>query len=199
MLYPFQRLLDFVFPPTEHELLLRTVSPTRFVSWYQPGSKDSIEYLAPYHLPCIQAAITACKFEHSFKAARLLGALIDTHLQSLPPKKTLLIPVPLSLKRERERGFNQVERALSYVGSAPYPVNVLSNIVRRTKHTEAQTSLNRAKRIDNVTHAFTAVPTQVHMLKNYERIILCDDVCTTGSTLKAVKATLAPHISPNTE
>ena len=201
MLYPFQYFLDALFPPTDHELQLRHVTKERFISFYQPHSHDSMVYLAPYHLPPMQAAIAACKFENNYHAAMLLGSLVEAHLNTLPPKKTLLIPLPLSRIRERERGFNQVERVLSYVctNELPYPTTINTHILTRTRHTKAQTSLSRKERLKNIRNAFACAEKNIPMLAGYERIIVCDDVYTTGSTFKAALEALSPHIPTTTE
>lgn len=199
MLYPFQYILDYIYPPTDHELLLRQVGVKRFTLFYQPNTHNSIVYLAPYHLPPIQAAIAACKFEHNYHAAKLLGSLVETHLKTLPLKKTLIIPVPLSRERERERGFNQVGRVLSYINNLPYPFKLNCKIIVRSQNTIAQTSLSRKERLKNVQKAFTCVQKNIYILKNYERIILCDDVYTTGSTLNAARDIISPHLPNTTE
>lgn len=200
MLYPFHYIFDFIFPPTLHEVTLRPITRDRFVTFSQPQIKNSIVYLAPYQFPLIQSAIAACKFEQSYHAAQLLSALVEKYLQSLPPKKTLLIPIPLSAPRERERGFNQVERVLSYVDTKDvlYPVAVNTKLLKRTRHTVAQTTLSRKERLKNMTQAFTCNERTVHILKEYERIILCDDVYTTGSTFTAAQKTLTPHLPATT-
>ncbi len=201
MLYPFQYIIDALFPPTDHELQLRPITKERFINFYRPNTHYSIVYLAPYTLPPLQAAIAACKFEHNYHAATLLASLVTAHLKTLPPKKTLLIPIPLSSIRERERGFNQVERVLSYVTATelPYNITISNNVLKRTLHTVAQTSLNRRERLKNLTGAFTCVNTNLHILHEYERIILCDDVLTTGSTLTTAKETLTRHLLTTTE
>lgn len=201
MLYPFQIFLDFIFPPTIHELALRQVTKERFVSFLQPLTKDAVVYLTPYHLPLIQAAIAACKFEHNYHAAKLLGSLVEKHLKTLPLKKTLIIPLPLSRIRERERGFNQVERVLLYVGTneLPYLTTINTHMLTRTRHTKAQTSLSRKERLKNIQNAFACAEKNIPMLAGYERIIVCDDVYTTGSTFKAAREALSPHIPSTTE
>ncbi len=201
MLYPFQIFLDFIFPPTLHELTLRKVTKERFISFLQPLTKEAVVYLAPYHQPLIQSAIAACKFEHNYHAAKLLGSLVEKHLKNLPLKKTLIVPLPLSRLRQRERGFNQVERVLSYIRTSelPYPTTITTNVITRTRHTKAQTSLSRTERLTNLQHAFTCKEKNIAMLAGYERIIVCDDVYTTGSTFSAACKALAPHIPITTE
>lgn len=201
MLYPFRIFLDLIFPPTIHELALRQVTKERFISFLQPLTKEAVVYLAPYHLPLIQSAIAACKFEHNYHAAKLLGSLVEKHFKTLPPKKTLIVPLPLSRIRERERGFNQVERVLSYICTSdlPYSTTINPHVLTRTRHTKAQTSLSRTERLTNLQHAFMCREKNLPMLADYERIILCDDVYTTGSTFKAASEALAPHIPTTTE
>ncbi|MBY0538651.1 hypothetical protein K2P47_04625 [Patescibacteria group bacterium] len=199
MLYPFQHIFDFIFPPTDHELLLRTVTPQRFITWYRPNTSHTIVYLSEYHLTEVQAAIAACKFEHNYHAAKLLGALVHTHLLTLPKKKTLLIPTPLSVKRQRKRMFNQVERVLHAVGTLPFHTQINTNLLTRTIHTAPQTSLSRTARLTNIRGAFAVTEKNLNCLHGIERIIICDDVLTTGATLVAAKETLLPYISNKIE
>lgn len=199
MLYPVQKIFDLVFPPTEHELLLRGVTPIRFNSWYRPNARADITYLTEYKLPEVQAAIAACKFEHSYHAAKLLSSLVHTHLCMLIPKHTLVIPIPLSVKRQRERQFNQVERVLKLVDTLPYSYTVCTSLLTRVRHTQPQTSLARADRLQNLNGAFAVKPHNLFYLEGIERIILCDDVLTTGTTLTAAKSALQEHVPSTIE
>lgn len=198
MLYPLQVLCDFVFPPTKHELQLRAVSNERFIHWYHPHSVHEVMCLSEYQLPEVQAAIAACKFEHSYHGAKLLSSLIDQYLKSLPTKKTVLIPIPLSAKRLRERKFNQVERVLQYA-KKPAHYHVVTNILMRTIETIPQTTLTRAKRLTNITGAFAVQTKNLFYLDEIERIIICDDVMTTGATLHEAQSTLIPYLPKNVE
>ncbi len=199
MLYPFQNIIDFIFPPTDHEHLLRQVTPLRFINWYRPNKSHDITYLSLYQLPEVQAAIAACKFEHSYHAAKLLGALVHTHLATLPSKNTLLIPIPLSAKRQRKRLFNQVERVLTSMCASPYPTKITTSLLVRPVHTSPQTSLTRTERLANMNQAFAVNKKKLDCLEDIERIIICDDVLTTGATLTAAKKVLAPYVPKNVE
>jgi len=93
---------------------------------------------------------------------------------------SLIIPVPLHPKRLRERGFNQsliLARQISKIFSIPLDFITL----RRKIRTEAQVNLSRQKRVANVRGAF-----EVTARNGIEgkKILLIDDVYTTGSTVK---------------
>ncbi len=90
----------------------------------------------------------------------------------------LIVPVPLHPARERERGFNQallLAEELSRIASLP-----LRCVLDRIRYTTTQTAYDRAERMENLHDAF-------RLRKNADvrglRVLLIDDVLTTGSTL----------------
>jgi ComF family protein len=199
MIHSLQKLLDIIFPPTAHELLLRTFTAESFLHFLQPQPVGTVIILSSYHLPPVQAAIAATKFEHSFHAATLLQGLVTSWLTSLPPQPTILICVPLSQKRERARGFNQVTRVITPINNLSYPITIIPNLIIRTRDTVAQTSLSRAKRLLNMNDAFAVNKRLIQKVQNGTRIIICDDVLTTGATLNAVRTVLAQHVARDIE
>jgi len=95
------------------------------------------------------------------------------------PDYSLIIPVPLHIKRLRERGFNQsliLARALEKKHRIPVDFSVL----KRKKFTTTQAGSNRNERKSNIKNAF-----EVRNCKNIagKNIILVDDVYTTGVTV----------------
>jgi ComF family protein len=99
---------------------------------------------------------------------------------------SLIIPVPLHIKRLRQRGFNQsliLARALAK--KKKIPVNFSS--LKRHKFTLTQTGLNKAERKQNIKGAF-----EVSDKKNIagKNVILIDDVYTTGATINECAKTL---------
>ncbi|MDD4074980.1 MAG: hypothetical protein PHC80_02705, partial [Eubacteriales bacterium] len=89
-----------------------------------------------------------------------------------------IIPVPLHPKRLRRRGFNQSALLCDRLG-ARYHLPVRIDILARIKETETQTALSAQQRAQNVKDAFAA--------SNCEglRLLLIDDLRTTGATLSA--------------
>jgi competence protein ComFC len=93
----------------------------------------------------------------------------------------MVVPVPLHRVKQREREFNQAERLAVGLGRALHlPVRV--DLVRRVAATRTQTLLTRSQRAENVRRAFAA--TGRGTLAG-ARVILVDDVLTTGATTNA--------------
>ncbi len=93
----------------------------------------------------------------------------------------LLVPVPLHPAKQREREFNQAERLAARLSAATgIPLN--KRLVRRVQPTRTQTLLSRPERAANVRRAFAMRPgARLHG----ERVVLVDDVFTTGATTSA--------------
>jgi len=199
MIHIIRAWLDIIFPPSVHELILRHFLPTNFQKFYHLQKQGNVQILSNYHIPAVQAAITACKFENNQRAAVLLNTLLYTWLIELPKMETVLIGIPLSRKRLKKRGFNQVERVMEKLPVLPFPCTVCHNLLFRPNDTKPQTSLNRKERLSNMKGAFAIKKKYLEKIENCPRVIICDDVLTTGATLEAAKAALWPHLPPKTE
>jgi ComF family protein len=117
------------------------------------------------------------KVQHCRPLALLTTRHIGPFVQSASPD--LIIPVPLHVKRLRQRGFNQavlLGRVLAHEWRLPFSLGNL----RRIRWTEPQIKLSASERVANVRGAFSV--TDPALLKD-KRIILVDDVYTTGSTV----------------
>lgn len=91
-----------------------------------------------------------------------------------------LIPVPVHPSRRRERGFNQAEELARRL-SGPLGIPVNTSILKRTRKTAPQKSLDSGGRLKNLEQAFAASVLPSGM----KNIILVDDIYTTGSTIEA--------------
>jgi ComF family protein len=102
-------------------------------------------------------------------------------------RPTMIVPVPLHPAKQREREFNQAERLARRLGAATQiPVN--KRLLQRVLPTRTQTQLSRPERLANVRNAFAMRKGQ---RLNGERIVLVDDVFTTGATTSACAGVLA--------
>jgi competence protein ComFC len=106
----------------------------------------------------------------------LIAASGDERLRTA--RFDLIVPVPLHPARERERGFNQ-SALIAELLSARTTLPVRS-VLQRVRYTTTQTAFDRAERMENLRGAF-----RLRKTANVQglRVLLVDDVLTTGSTL----------------
>ena len=128
--------------------------------------------------------------------ARLMETALEDSRFSPYQKDGFFVPVPLFWIRQRKRRFNQAEeigKTLSARTDIP-----LHNALRRTRNTKTQTRFSRAKRLENLKSAFTLKSSYKKQIQG-QRIILLDDVFTTGSTAnecaKVLKSAGAKNIA----
>ncbi len=133
-----------------------------------------------YHEGLIKESLHAIKFGSELHLVRPVAQLLAKTVQEWRRAGfDLLIPVPLHPRRLGQRGFNQsalLARFLSSSLSTPLDLAIL----KRTQWTVPQTRLSREERLSNVKNAFCVEHSR--RLKG-KRVLLVDDVFTTGSTL----------------
>jgi ComF family protein len=103
-------------------------------------------------------------------------------------ERRALVPVPLSVKRQRERGYNQTAQLATEL-SRRWAIPVWDDVLARVRHTETQTRLTPGDRLRNVSSAFRA-PTSARNVLRGAHVIVIDDVVTTAATLNACAAAL---------
>jgi ComF family protein len=137
----------------------------------------AVDYAFPW-----DGLIAGYKFHQRLDLAGALARLLHTTLAARPdlPPATLVLPVPLSRERLRERGYNQaweLARRLARWRGAQASASVLSRI-RDTAH---QLGLTENDRVSNLRGAFLVEPAQAHRVQG-RTIALVDDVLTSGAT-----------------
>lgn len=138
---------------------------------------------AAIHDGAVRSAVHALKYEGVREAALPLGELMAEALRLQQWTFDLIIPIPLHFARLAERGYNQANllaEALAPHMNCP----VRADALIRTKATSSQVTLGAKERQENLADAFSANPPLP------QRVLLIDDVCTTGSTLGAAAVAL---------
>jgi len=188
------RVLDIIFPPTKVERLFRSITPETIANLYTPGKHREIIYLCDYANPLVKSLILENKFSANQRAAKILSSVFYIWA-SAQTKPTIYIAVPLSRKRQRERGHNQVATFLNLNKSR---INIQNNLLERVAHREAQTKLNKSERENNLVGAFVGSE-QLKSIVPGTQIILLDDVVTTGTTLLEAKKALLKKVGPGVD
>jgi ComF family protein len=138
------------------------------------------------------------KFENGLDLADPMAALCAKAWLDHPPQAqaeiaartvaTLVVPVPLSARRLRQRGYNQAwELARRIAARLDLPAR--ADALLRLKDTRAQTEIGLLEREANLADGFAAEPRALPMLAG-RSILLVDDVLTTGATAHAASLAL---------
>lgn len=147
--------------------------------------KDVIIAL-PYFHP-IDKLIHHFKYKQDLTKGRLLADIFLRYILSLPDYQLpqVIIPVPLSHEKLRQRGFNQSLEIARYLA---YKLNIKldCHLISKFKTTNSQMGQSKINRINNVTGSFC-----FNKRPSYQSVAIVDDVITTGSTIFAIHDLLA--------
>lgn len=190
----YKTLLDIIFPQKGLELEINNLTPEDLSEKLHIKEHDNVVSLFQYKDPLIKQMIWLLKYKWDRHVAHLFAlALYDYLIEELADEivfsegvRIVLVPLPLSKKRERERGYNQVKLItdeLQKLGE----FNVDTDLLMKKKHTPPQTALKKKDRASNIRGAFEVQ--NKNDLRN-THVVLIDDVLTTGSTLTEAQKTL---------
>ena len=162
--------------PAETEHLCPTCRAT-------PSHLDRITSSAIFAHP-LRDAVHDLKYNDGRSLARPLGARMAASWRQGSFAADVIIPVPLHTSRLAERGYNQ-SALLARIISQEIGVPIDESALVRAKTTQQQAMLKAVERRENVKDAFSCRGDV-----SGKRVVLVDDVCTTGSTLEACAAAL---------
>lgn len=136
----------------------------------------------------VRTLVSRLKYGDRPELARFCARLMASAGHELWAEAPILVPVPLHPARQWQRRYNQsAELALALGRLTGLAVD--SGLVRRTRKTRQQVGLSGDGRARNVSGAFAVHPDILVRAKG-RRVVLVDDVYTTGATTKAVTRTL---------
>jgi ComF family protein len=139
-------------------------------AWFQKGT-------------AIQKLLHQLKYEGNEAIGLLLGELYAKELsQYFKGEWDLITAVPIHFKKQRKRGYNQshlIAEGMSLTLNIPF-----EPLIEKLVNKKSQTKKHRIERFDNVESTFQLINPNRRNLKNM-RILLVDDVVTTGATLQA--------------
>ena len=139
----------------------------------------------------IKQLLHALKYHHRPDIGIQLGRAMGVALKAADrfDHVDALIPLPLFPERERIRGYNQAER-IAVGMSEVLHIPVFNDVVKRVRATKTQTKQDRRGRWQNIYNSFAVSQPQAIFQK---RLLLIDDIITTGATLEACGQALLEH------
>lgn len=202
----FGLLLDFLFPAGETIKRFENISADelkRRLPPSEPINEDTVAVFA-YSDERVKRLVWEIKYYRNSKIAETVGVLIAEKIKEkigqsdgqvfqgtriFSDGQFLLVPVPLTSRRLRERGFNHTELiAKSVLKNLPENFALAPDILRKIRHTPKQSSVeNRERRFRNIVGAFEVSEPRLVAGKN---VIVIDDVITTGATVAEAKRAL---------
>jgi competence protein ComFC len=188
MLKLLEKMLDFIFPiecitcgAKGFDICSACVENTLPPKL---SNYDWITSFGNYHDPIIKDIMWHIKKYPNGRAAQILAKAFGEMIRNRPedPTSWILIPIPISKKRFRERGYNQAELIAQPLAKT-FGLKTSSKILFKSKHTNKQgTAKSKEDRAHNILGSFEIVKKYQNFIQN-KNIILIDDITTTGSTL----------------
>ncbi|MFH1392399.1 MAG: ComF family protein [bacterium] len=162
-------ILDLIFP-------IQCLGCKKYGEWLCDDCLNNI-YDSSYQNQLLKKAIHTFKYKFVKDLARPLAKLL---LKKIDFDYDFIVPVPLHSRRLRWRGFNQAELLAKEIDKN----KVLSALIK-IKNTKPQVQFSEKQREQNITNAFKCVCDLTN-----KKVLLIDDVETTGSTLRECEKAL---------
>jgi ComF family protein len=165
--------------PNENGLTCRTCHE------HEQKSLDGCLTAGNYNDLLLSHLIKACKYSFAKELIPIIGSYLFCFCQNnisygdniLTNKNKIIVPIPLHAKRLNWRGFNQAELLANYLAEK-FQIDLVPNLAR-IKNNPPQAKLTEEKRRINISGCFSWIGESL----SGKKIILIDDVATTGSTL----------------
>ncbi len=181
-------ILDLIYPPSNKCIICNAedfigICPLCKSKIKRIENQDNILAYG-YYGGVLKELILAFKYDKNFTAAKVISELLLNLVYEKKIECDVICYVPMSKSSIKKRGFNQCEIIAKYLSRS---LNVpVSNSLIKIKDTKEQKSLSKEERYKNIKDAFKI---RENNILN-KRILLIDDVVTTGATLLECKKIL---------
>jgi ComF family protein len=164
------------------------INPIQKIFWGRASIANATALLFFTKESIVQKIIVELKYHQNKKAGYLLGRLIANELVNNFKYNEIdyLIPIPISKRKIKKRGFNQSQLICEAIVANGYKVPIFNGLIKNKKAT-TQTQKDRLERAqaNNTLFSLSHIPTLTG-----KNLLIIDDVVTTGATLEAAIHTL---------
>jgi ComF family protein len=153
---------------------------------------DQVKIMARFKTP-ISSLIKSLKYQHHSRAAKFLAQMLFFHLNVDYAKFDLITFIPIHKQKIKKRAYNQSQLIAEEL--ALWSQKPCINLLQKTINNQAQAKIdNKQERLHRLDNAFKISPLYFHQysLKN-KKILLIDDVITTGTTINSASHILKNH------
>ncbi len=194
----YKTILEALFPLSKAEQELFSYSPESAYEKLPRAPKydepiPNVFSIFAYKDDRVSKLVWNIKYKKSGQATRIGGYALWNALKNKAQRSNissfLIIPIPITDRRRKERGYNQCELLVDEItrldSSKQFLIN--KNILIRTQHVSRQTLKGREERLESAQGIFEVVPNEID---RKIPVVIIDDVVTTGSTIKEAMQTM---------
>ncbi|MEI8327941.1 MAG: hypothetical protein WCG02_02280 [Candidatus Taylorbacteria bacterium] len=198
----YETILDALFPISQEEREVLSLLPVDAYTSLPRAKMSPIPEscsIFSYKDPHVWRLIWCIKYKKSIQAAKIAGCAIYQTLSmfSRAACPIFIIPMPITSRRRRERGFNQCELIANEIERLRLDADnvvIVHDLLVRTHHKSRQTLKDRSERLDSAQGIFSVNEVAIEKLhrlcvSDYLMLVI-DDVVTTGSTIRDAIYTL---------
>lgn len=158
------------------------------------STSDSLSSIIPLwrYTSLSRSLMSNFKFKSYFDIEKAIDVIISSRLPQIHNIEKLLsgsiiVPIPIHRARQQQRGFNQSEviaKIISKSSSELYNLHIpVTNLLTKSVNNAHQTGADTAHRKSNVIGAYKINESYIDILADYNKLLIVDDVITTGATL----------------
>jgi ComF family protein len=204
----FNDLIDLIFPRfciLCQKPLLRNESPwcincklnlakKTFVNWDQNSLTElfwgrvPLKHAASFFIYKKNTLVQECIYDFKYFSKLSIGKKLssiaaETYKEKIPALSIdMIVPVPLSNKKQKKRGFNQSE-IIANTLAEHWHIPVVKDLLLKVKEKPSQTGLDKWSRWENSKNSFTLANN--HFFKN-KHLLIVDDIITSGATIESL-------------
>lgn len=165
--------------PSDRDIRENGLAQMFWITFPIEGATAAFRY---YPGDVLSRTLHEMKYGHNRGLCRFMGRVMaaEANVAKLLASADILVPVPLSRKRERERGYNQCTELCQGISEAT-GIPMIATSLLRNDFTRSQTTMGNRERSLNIKEAFFLADTSALPDRH---VVIVDDIITTGATIK---------------